>query len=72
MGVVDGSCAMPVKVGTPLLVAPSAVGVTTWQLLHQVSASRRPAAASAFLCAGHVRQSGGESPLCNLMEVKHE
>ena len=24
------------------------------------------------LCAGHVQQSGGESPLCNLMEVKHE
>jgi hypothetical protein len=26
----------------------------------------------AILCAGHVQQSGGESPLCNLMEVKHE
>jgi hypothetical protein len=26
----------------------------------------------ASLCAGHVQQSGGESPLCNLMEVKHE
>lgn len=24
------------------------------------------------LCAGHARQPGGESPLCNLMEVKHE
>ncbi|HKM62254.1 MAG TPA: acyltransferase family protein [Acidisphaera sp.] len=24
------------------------------------------------LCAGHVQQPGGESPLCNLMEVKHE
>jgi hypothetical protein len=23
------------------------------------------------LCVGHVRQFGGESPLCNLMEVKH-
>ena len=23
------------------------------------------------LCFGHVRQSWGESPLCNLMEVKH-
>jgi hypothetical protein len=23
------------------------------------------------LCVGHVRQLGGESPLCNLMEVKH-
>ena len=29
-------------------------------------------AQSASLCAGHVQQSGGESPLCNLMEVKHE
>ena len=26
----------------------------------------------AGLCAGHVQQPGGESPLCNLMEVKHE
>jgi hypothetical protein len=25
----------------------------------------------ARLCVGHVRQLGGESPLCNLMEVKH-
>jgi len=25
----------------------------------------------ASLCVGHVRQLGGESPLCNLMEVKH-
>jgi hypothetical protein len=24
------------------------------------------------LCAGHVQQPEGESPLCNLMEVKHE
>jgi hypothetical protein len=36
----------------------------------------RPTAAkrarvSASLCVGHVRQFGGESPLCNLMEVKH-
>jgi len=23
------------------------------------------------MCVGHVRQFGGESPLCNLMEVKH-
>jgi hypothetical protein len=29
-------------------------------------------AARSVLCAGHVQQSGGESPLCNLMEVKHE
>ena len=28
--------------------------------------------ARSGLCAGHVQQSGGESPLCNLMEVKHE
>jgi hypothetical protein len=27
---------------------------------------------TAMLCAGHAWQSGGESPLCNLMEVKHE
>jgi hypothetical protein len=29
-------------------------------------------AAGAGLCAGHAQQLGGESPLCNLMEVKHE
>src|SRR5215831_17054165 len=28
-------------------------------------------AEGAGLCVGHVRQFGGESPLCNLMEVKH-
>src|SRR6476661_4783266 len=33
---------------------------------------RNAATRSGGLCAGHVRQSGGESPLCNLMEVKHE
>jgi hypothetical protein len=27
--------------------------------------------AQSVLCVGHVRQLGGESPLCNLMEVKH-
>ena len=31
-----------------------------------------PKAARSVLCAGHVQQPGGESPLCNLMEVKHE
>jgi len=29
-------------------------------------------AEGAGLCAGHAQQLGGESPLCNLMEVKHE
>ena len=29
-------------------------------------------AARSVLCAGHAQRSGGESPLCNLMEVKHE
>ena len=29
-------------------------------------------AARSVLCAGHVQQPGGASPLCNLMEVKHE
>ena len=33
---------------------------------------RNAATRSGGLCAGHVRQSGGESPLCNLMEVQHE
>jgi hypothetical protein len=38
-----------------------------------VKAGRRPPpkAARSVLCVGHVRQFGGESPLCNLMEVKH-
>jgi putative transposase len=35
------------------------------------SAAQRAVARSASLCVGHVRQFGGESPLCNLMEVKH-
>ena len=42
--------------GEPLSMPPAAEG-----------GGRRPA-----LCAGHVQQPGGESPLCNLMEVKHE
>src|SRR4051812_47837872 len=29
-------------------------------------------AARSGLCAGHAQRPGGESPLCNLMEVKHE
>jgi len=33
--------------------------------------SRRRRWPKASLCVGHVRQLGGESPLCNLMEVKH-
>jgi len=38
-----------------------------------VARSLRPAKLGAprVLCVGHVRQFGGESPLCNLMEVKH-
>jgi hypothetical protein len=31
---------------------------------------KRAPAGALFLCAGHVRQLGGESPLTNLMEVK--
>jgi hypothetical protein len=27
---------------------------------------------AVVMCAGHVRRPGGASPLCNLMEVKHE
>jgi len=34
--------------------------------------SRRRRGPQARLCVGHVRQLGGESPPCNLMEVKHE
>jgi transposase len=37
----------------------------------KAAAARRAVARSARLCVGHVRQFGGESPLCNLMEVKH-
>ena len=33
--------------------------------------SRRRRGPKASMCVGHVRQLGGESPLCNLMEVKH-
>ena len=35
-------------------------------------AAAQRCAEGAGLCAGHVQQPGGESPLCNLMEVKHE
>jgi putative transposase len=34
-------------------------------------AARSAETRSVWLCVGHVRQLGGESPLCNLMEVKH-
>jgi hypothetical protein len=34
-------------------------------------AAAKRCAEGAGLCVGHVRQLGGESPLCNLMEVKH-
>jgi hypothetical protein len=37
----------------------------------KAAAAHRAVARSASLCVGHVRQFGGESPLCNLMEVKH-
>ena len=35
------------------------------------AAAQGAVARSASLCVGHVRQFGGESPLCNLMDVKH-
>jgi hypothetical protein len=34
--------------------------------------SPKAVAQRASLCAGHAQRPGGESPLCNLMEVKHE
>ena len=37
----------------------------------KAAGAHRAVARSASLCVGHVRQFGGESPLCNLMEVKH-
>jgi hypothetical protein len=33
--------------------------------------SREAVSGTRSLCVGHVRQLGGASPLCNLMEVKH-
>ena len=41
------------------------------QTRSRMAAGHRGAARSV-LCAGHVQQPGGASPLCNLMEVKHE
>ena len=41
------------------------VGLPGWECLRVASV-----AAATSLCAGHVRQFGGESPLTNLMEVK--
>ena len=37
-----------------------------------VKARAAPRVSGLGLCAGHARRPGGESPLCNLMEVKHE
>jgi IS30 family transposase len=44
--------------------------VATWVARSRFE-PRRSRARSSVLCVGHVRQLGGESPLCNLMEVKH-
>ena len=48
--------------------APAKVPFGHWKRLSVLSAL----GIEGVLCAGHVRQSGGEGPLCNLMEVKHE
>jgi len=48
------------------LVQCCLVGTTTSSL-----ALRATAKGGCGLCVGHVRQFGGESPLCNPMEVKH-
>ena len=51
---------------------PHAWPMSTEAVGSRPQAARSAVARSASLCVGHVRQLGGESPLCNLMEVKHE
>ena len=48
--------------------------IVEWAVAGEAPSSPQPPEAGARrarLCVGHVRQFGGESPLCNLMEVKH-
>jgi len=55
----------------PLLAVEPLVANERWLVRPVKAASRRRRGPKARLCVGHVRQLGGESPLCNLMEVKH-
>ena len=54
-------------------LAPTKIsaGVAGAGAVHDAAQRHRPAGAQRQ-CAGHVQRPGGESPLCNLMEVKHE
>ena len=46
-------------------------GSSRWVLDADIAKCFDKSITRRFLCVGHVRQFGGESPLCNLMEVKH-
>ncbi len=55
----------------PRLAVECLVANSGWVESPVKAFSRRRRGPQARLCVGHVRQLGGESPLCNLMEVKH-
>ena len=55
----------------PLLAIERLVANEGWVASPVKAVSRLRRWPTARLCVGHVRQLGGESPLCNLMEVKH-
>ena len=63
--------AWPLRTSQPLLAVERLVANDGWVTSRVKAVSRRRRGPQARLCVGHVRQLGGESPLCNLMEVKH-
>ena len=63
--------AWPLRSSQLLLAVERLVANDGWVASRVKAVSRRRRGPQARLCVGHVRQLGGESPLCNLMEVKH-
>ena len=63
--------AWPLRASQPLLAVERLVANDGWVASRVKAVSRRRRGPQARLCVGHARQLGGESPLCNLMEVKH-
>ena len=63
--------AWPLRSSQLLLAVERLVANDGWVTSRVKAVSRRRRGPQARLCVGHVRQLGGASPLCNLMEVKH-
>ena len=63
--------AWPLRSSQLLLAVDLLVAIEGRAISLVKTVSRRRRWPKASLCVGHVRQLGGESPLCNLMEVKH-